>query len=189
MNDTTIDLQINTDRLERFCEKLISKSRSTSRAHDSLVMLEAFITQFTQHSQGSAEFRSVISTLRKHSDNTRKQLLAENAIQLDSSLRNMDIIRITQVHLPLCGQVLHQINLVFAGADLDGWEATPAWIAGLGEHLSGSFHVERDFSAREGARHARRHESAERRETVGPGYFDQGFLVCSQRERMVDARV
>jgi len=48
MHKTSIDLTIDTDTLERFCDQLIKRSRNRERTLDCLVTLEAFISRFSR---------------------------------------------------------------------------------------------------------------------------------------------
>ena len=101
MSNTMIQLAIDSDKLNSFCDQLIRRSRDREKTHDSLVTLEAFITRFCQDSQGSSEFQQAIAVIRRHSDKTREQLLSEKAERLITALRSLDKAAITDIYLPL----------------------------------------------------------------------------------------
>lgn len=109
MHKTSIDLTIDTDTLERFCDQLIKRSRNRERTLDCLVTLEAFISRFSRDSHGSDEFNQVLASIQRHSDKSRQQLLSEKAELLVTALRGLNIDAITAIHLPLSRNGFYEI--------------------------------------------------------------------------------
>lgn len=109
MNDTSISLPIETEKLNRFCEHLLQRSRNSDRTHDSLATLEAFITQFSKDSRGSSAFENALSVIHRHSDKSRQRLLLEKADQLTLALRSFDTTAIRNIHEPLSRNGFHSI--------------------------------------------------------------------------------
>ena len=101
MSNLSINLTIDSDRLDRFCEKLMKRSRNADKTHDSLVTLEAFLCQISNDSQGSSQFEHVINRLRQHCDKSRQQFLSEKAERLVGALRALNVVAVTEVYLPL----------------------------------------------------------------------------------------
>ena len=54
-----INLVVDTENLQRFCQKLIKRSRDIAKTHDALVTLESFITLFGKAAQGTKEYQQL----------------------------------------------------------------------------------------------------------------------------------
>ena len=128
MSNTMIQLAIDSDKLNSFCDQLIRRSRDREKTHDSLVTLEAFITRFCQDSQGSSEFQQAIAVIRRHSDKTREQLLSEKAERLITALRSLDKAAITDIYLPLSRNGFQEI-LQYAEPGLSTLFRSHEWLS------------------------------------------------------------
>jgi hypothetical protein len=101
MKTTFLNLPIDNNKLNHFCEQLQKHSANGDHAQDKLATLEAFITQFGQDNQESEAYRDTLSVLNSYSDKSRKQLLADKAKELATALRSFNAAAITAVCLPL----------------------------------------------------------------------------------------
>ncbi|MDH5484421.1 MAG: hypothetical protein OEY43_04215 [Gammaproteobacteria bacterium] len=107
--DPSIQLHVSTSELDGFCQKLIKRSRDTSKTHESLITLETFIALFSATSKGSDEYYAVESLIKSHTEITRQQLLDEKTIELAHALLHQDINKLTAVHTPLSRNGFHNI--------------------------------------------------------------------------------
>jgi len=104
-----ISLSVSVNELEKFCSKLIKRSRDITKTHDSLSTLEAFLTVFGKSEHGSNEYRVVEEVLKSFSEKTRQQLLDEKNKLLLNGLKKCSVGLITDVHVPLSRSGFHQV--------------------------------------------------------------------------------
>ena len=104
-----ISLSVSRDELEKFCDKLLKRSRDIAKTHDSLSTLEAFFTVFGKAAHGTSEYYAIEDVLNRYSEITRQQLLDERTGQLLESLKKHNIELITGIHVPLSRSGFYQI--------------------------------------------------------------------------------
>ena len=129
-----ISLSVSTDELEKFCNKLIKRSRDISKTHDSLSTIEAFIAVFGKAAHGSNEYYAIEHIIKKASEETRQKLLEEKSIALINALKKQDIVVITKIYTPLSRSGFTQILEIASGqfnqgeiANLQLWSAD--WVS------------------------------------------------------------
>ncbi len=96
-----LDLAVDAEGLERFCQKLIKRSRDIARTHDSLVTLESFIVLFGSAVHGTEEYQQVEAMIQGFTEQTRRMLLQQRAAQLLSAIKQCDVQTVTAIHTPL----------------------------------------------------------------------------------------
>ena len=103
LNQSTqkITLSVSTVELEKFCNKLLKRSRDISKTHEGLSTLEAFFTVFGKAEHGTSEYFAVEGILKSFSEITRQQLLDERTGQLSDALKEQDINKISSIYIPL----------------------------------------------------------------------------------------
>jgi len=106
---STLNLQINSDDLNRFCKKIISRSRNTANIHEALTVLEAFISTFSSDSLGSDHYKAIQNDLKSYSAQTREKLMQEKTGQLQLALLEKDIQVLVHVYTSLSRNGFYQI--------------------------------------------------------------------------------
>ena len=111
MNESNkaLNLSISPELLERFCEQLLKRSRSTAKTHDALITLETFIVRFAQAQAGSNEYQVIEDLINSYTEKTRKLLLEEKTIELIAALKVCDSKAIASIHEPLSRNGFYQI--------------------------------------------------------------------------------
>ncbi len=105
----SINLTVNSDDLEKFCNKLIKRSRDIAKTHDAMVTLESFISLFAKGAQGTEEYRAIESLINTFTEKTRQKLLQEKAEELLLALRHRDLDAIISIYVPLSRSGFRQI--------------------------------------------------------------------------------
>ena len=105
----SIDISIQADELEKFCQKLLRRSRDINKTHDSLVTLESFISIFGRACHGSEEYRLIEDTLKKITETSRQALLEKNTQDLIKALKQCNTTLLTSIHAPLSRNGFYQI--------------------------------------------------------------------------------
>lgn len=96
-----IQLDINSTELDRFCQKLIKRSRDITKTHDSLITLETFIANFSGTSKGSEDYLAIETLIKSYTEQTRQQLLEKKTHELIQALKLHDLEQLTAIHTPL----------------------------------------------------------------------------------------
>lgn len=123
-----IILSVDTEHLERFCQKIIKRSRDAARTHDALVTLESFIILFGKAAHGTQEYQAVEGLIRSYTEQTRQGLLTVRASQLLPALKNCDVVAVTAVHTPLSRDGFYSIlQTVVAQLDEGELEVITHW--------------------------------------------------------------
>ena len=104
-----INLSVDTDQLQRFCNKLIKRSRDIAKTHESLVMLESFIILFGKAAHGTSEYQAVEELIKNYTEQTRQQLLSLRQQELHIALSDCDLNAITAIYTPLSREGFHTI--------------------------------------------------------------------------------
>ncbi len=111
----TITLSITPDELERFCQKLLGRSRDITKTHDALVTLESFIAMFGRDSQGTAARQSIDQSLQKITEQSRQGVLEKSTQELEQAIRHCNVQAVANVHTPLSRNGFYEIlKLVIA---------------------------------------------------------------------------
>ena len=120
MNDSpTLTIKLSAAELDKFCDKLIKRSRDITKTHDAMVTLESFIQLFSRDSHGSDAYRAIETTIKEKTDSTREQLLKKNTENLIRALKQCDVGTLTAVHTPLSRNGFYQILQTAIGALTD----------------------------------------------------------------------
>jgi len=123
-----INLSVDTDNLQRFCQKLIKRSRDVAKTHDALVTLESFIILFGKAAHGTKEYQAVEELIKSFSEQTRQLLLRHRTEQLLPVIKNCDVAAVTAIHTPLSRDgfysILQTVVAQLADAEL---EAITQW--------------------------------------------------------------
>jgi hypothetical protein len=104
-----INLKVDEIELEAFCKKIIKRSRDITKTHDALITLETFISLFGKASHGTNEYYAIEETIKSLTEQTRQQVLKENADKLIKALCTADINAVTSVHTPLSRNGFYKI--------------------------------------------------------------------------------
>ncbi len=104
-----INLSVDTEHFEWFCQKLIKRSRDVAKTHDALVTLESFIILFGKAVQGTKEYQVVEDLIKSFSEQTRQQLLRDRVRQLLPVIKNCDVAAVTAIHAPLSREGFNSI--------------------------------------------------------------------------------
>ena len=105
----SILLTINSDELESFCSKILSRSRDITKTHDALITLESFISIFGKSNHGTNNYKIIESTIKDITEQSRQQLLQENTSKLVLALQNCDTKSLANIHTPLSRNGFYQI--------------------------------------------------------------------------------
>jgi len=106
---TSLSLSIHADELNKFCEKLLKRSRDISKTHDALSTLEAFITVFSNTSNHPEACKTIENILHTFSEKTRQALLTEKTAALIDALEQLDIAKLAAIHCHLSRNGFYQI--------------------------------------------------------------------------------
>lgn len=124
----TVTLTVDSEKLQRFCSRLVGRSRDVARTHDALVTLEAFIVAFGRAAHGTPEYSAIEQILQHHTEGTRQQLLQEKSVALEDVLRRCSAHELAAIHAPLSRNGFHQIfQDAVAGFNDDEIAAIRAW--------------------------------------------------------------
>ena len=96
-----LNLSVDPENLERFCHKLIKRSRNIATTHDALVTLESFIVLFGKGAHGTKEYQAIEDLVKSFTEQTREQLLRLRAEALLVAIKNSNVAEVTAIHLPL----------------------------------------------------------------------------------------
>jgi len=105
----SINITVNSSELEKFCNKLLQRSRDITKTHDALITLESFISVFGRPSHGTKEYQLVESTIKSITETSRQQLLEKNTRDLINALRQCNVLALASVHTPLSRNGFYQI--------------------------------------------------------------------------------
>lgn len=100
MNDK-INLPVGAENLERFCQKLIKRSRDMAKTHDALVTLESFIILFGKAAHGTKEYQLIEELIKSFTEQTREQLLQLRTEELLVAIKDCNVANVTAIHTPL----------------------------------------------------------------------------------------
>ncbi|GEM_PF-1310564 len=107
--NSTLNLQLEPAKLTTFCKKIIARSRNTANIHEALVVLEAFVSNFSSDSQGSVQYRAIQDCLQAFSAQTREQLMKQRCLQLKRGLLEQNIDLLADVYNSLSRNGFYQI--------------------------------------------------------------------------------
>lgn len=96
-----INLAVDAENLELFCQKLIKRSRDVAKTHDALVTLESFIILFGKAVHGTREYQLIEDLIKSFTEQTRGQLLCLRAEELLVAIKACNVAGITAIHAPL----------------------------------------------------------------------------------------
>lgn len=96
-----LQLDIELQSLEKFCNQLLARSRDVAKTHDSLVTLETFIKVFGAGQQGSEHYQAVEALLDRYAEQTRQLLLQQKTAELLLAVKSRNVAAITAIHTPL----------------------------------------------------------------------------------------
>ncbi|MCW9012973.1 MAG: hypothetical protein OQL06_04255 [Gammaproteobacteria bacterium] len=105
----SINIKIDSAELEKFCQKLLKRSRDITKTHDALITLESFIAIFGQASHGTREYQAIESTIKAITEISRQQLLEKNTRDLIRALKQCNVVALAAVHTPLSRNGFYQI--------------------------------------------------------------------------------
>lgn len=105
----SINIAIDKDELESFCNKLLKRSRDISKTHDALITLESFISIFGKSAHGTPEYELIESAIKSITETSRQQLLDKFTDDLIAALQQCNVIALTAVHTPLSRNGFYQI--------------------------------------------------------------------------------
>ncbi len=130
----TLNLQLNSEDLDHFCKKIISRSGNTANVHEALTVLEAFISTFSSDSLGSDHYKAIQKGLKCHSSKTREILMQEKAEQLQQALLDKNIHALAGVYSSLSRNGFYQI-LATASEQIkvDNIQAIVQWVINWSE--------------------------------------------------------
>jgi len=104
-----LNLSIQPDELDKFCKKLIKRSRDISKTHDALSTLEAFITTFANTANHPDACQNIENILHSFSEQTRQKLLEDKTTELIKALDQLNIAQLTTIHDHLSRNGFYQI--------------------------------------------------------------------------------
>ena len=105
----SINIKLQADELEKFCEKLLKRSRDINKTHDALITLESFISLFARASHGTREYEIIESRIKAITENSRRLLLEKNTEDLIIALKQCDAKALARIHTPLSRNGFYQI--------------------------------------------------------------------------------
>ena len=125
---TNLNLSIQPDELDKFCKKLIKRSRDISKTHDALSTLEAFITTFANTANHPDACQNIENILHSFSEQTRQKLLEDKTTELIKALDQLNIAQLTTIHDHLSRNGFYQIlETVTARLSPDEIETATYW--------------------------------------------------------------
>jgi len=105
----SINISIDADDLESFCQALLKRSRDTTKTHDALITLESFISVFARPCHGTKEYQLIEATIKKITEFSRQELLKQNSLDLVEALKLCNAGTIASIHTPLSRNGFYQI--------------------------------------------------------------------------------
>ncbi|WJW76636.1 hypothetical protein QVG61_05985 [Thiohalobacter sp. IOR34] len=96
----TLTLAIPLDRLDRFCRRLLERSRDIAHTQDALASLQALVVNFAAATDEPV-YRQAEALLAAHTETARQRLLELRARQLLQVILDQDLQALTALHLPL----------------------------------------------------------------------------------------
>lgn len=105
----SINITVNSLELDKFCQKLLKRSRDITKTHDALITLESFLSVFGRPSHGTKEYEVIESTIKSITESSRQTLLAKYTEDLISALKQCDMNKLAGVHTPLSRNGFYQI--------------------------------------------------------------------------------
>lgn len=102
-------LKVDTQQLDDFCKKIISRSRNTANVHEALNVLAAFVSTFSSDSQGSAGYQAIQDCLKSYAANTRDKLMHEKTLQLQQGFEQRNITILADIYSSLSRNGFYQI--------------------------------------------------------------------------------
>lgn len=105
----SININISAAELEKFCNKLIKRSRDIAKTHDALITLEAFIALYSEASHSSEEYQQVESAIKSITEISREKLLNKNTDDLVNALKQCNVMSLAAIHTPLSRNGFYQI--------------------------------------------------------------------------------
>ena len=108
-DNQTINISINAEDLENFCQKILKRSRDITKTHDALITLESFISVFGRSSHGTKEYKIIENTIKNITDFSRQKLLEKNTTNLIEALKLCNAKSLASIHTPLSRNGFYQI--------------------------------------------------------------------------------
>jgi len=105
----SINISIDADDLENFCQAILKRSRDITKTHDALITLESFISVFGRPSHGTNEYQLIESTIKTITEFSRQELLKKNTLDLIDALKLCNAKEIASIHTPLSRNGFYQI--------------------------------------------------------------------------------
>lgn len=95
--EAEINLKITADGLKVFCQEITRASSNTQRKLATLVALEGFISRHAGADAHTSAYNDIQEIITEFSNETRSQLLIENADNLKDALINRDTKEIARI--------------------------------------------------------------------------------------------
>ena len=96
--EARITLQITGEEIDGFCREIVAASSNSGRRHATLVALEGFIARFAGADSHSPAYEAILGRIRNFSEQTRSDLLREQAAALDAALEQEDVAALGRIH-------------------------------------------------------------------------------------------
>jgi len=106
---SSINLKIDAESLEEFCQKILKRSRDINKTHDALITLESFISVFGRPAHGTKEYQLIESTIKNITEYSRQELLKKNTLDLIDALKQCNAKSLAAIHTPLSRNGFYQI--------------------------------------------------------------------------------
>ena len=108
-DNNSINISIDADELENFCQAILKRSRDITKTHDALITLESFISVFGRPSHGTKEYQLIEATIKKITESSRQVLLKKNTLDLIDALKLCNARELASIHTPLSRNGFYQI--------------------------------------------------------------------------------
>ena len=105
----SINITISATELDKFCQKILKRSRDINKTHDALITLESFISLFGKSSHGTEQYQLIENTIKSITETSRQQLLEKNTQDLITALKQCNLIMLASIHTPLSRNGFYQI--------------------------------------------------------------------------------
>ena len=98
---STLTFTVKDIELEKFCDKLIKRSRDIAKTHDALITLETFICLFAKEAHGTNEYNDIETLIKNYTEQTRNALMQQESEKLLVGLQHQQVSAISQIHTPM----------------------------------------------------------------------------------------
>ena len=99
--ETSLALQISAGQLNKFCRKIILRSRNAANTHEALTVMEAFVSSFSSDSHATDDYKNTQEIIKSYSAETREKLMQERSQQLTEGLLAHNCELLAQVYCSL----------------------------------------------------------------------------------------